>query len=404
MFTGIKSHIFPGPKLYGLEVFAETSRSQYKLLEIKRSKNELTIVSSRHFMDWDQLMAILNKKIPICLVYNTKAILHKIVPNPNNLKGDALLEKGYPNIDSSRFFYNQVQFGTHAYIALLAKNELQHLLERFQQHQFSILRLSLGVSAIVHLRPHIVENDIETASKIVYFSGESPDILVQVEHKTAAIRSKPYPLNGLEVAVGDSLAFGATLGQFQESNLVHINYGEYQHSQKKEFSYARAYQVMLWPLITFFIILLLGNTLAFTHYFKANDQLSLSKDTNSAQKDQLVALSERVSSKEKRVQTILSNKNSRSSHYLDEIALRLPENIALEQLIFQPLSKPVRETKEILIESDQLLVTGVTRDAEAFSLWINNLEALAWVVQVETRHYGYLKKERSDFQIKITIQ
>ena len=404
MLARVKSHIFPGPKLYGLEVYDDASGLQYKLLEIKRSKNELTIRSSQHFLEWEPLIATLNKNIPICLVYNTKAVLHKIVPNPNGLTGDVLVEKAYPNLDFSRFYYNSVPFGTHSYIALLARKELDTFLNRFKQNQLPILSVSLGVSDVAHLRPHMRENHLETATKVLHFSEDSPNTLLQVENKTAAIRSNPYQLSGLEVTVLDAIAFATTLGQFQQSNAITVNYGEYHQTQKKEFSYARAYQVLLWPIIAFYILLLLGNSLAFTTYFRAHNTLALAQDTNRSQKNQLIALNERVNTKEKRVQTILSNKNSRSTQYLDEIALHLPTTIVLEQLIFQPLSKPVREAKEIHIDSDQLLVAGETEDAQQFSFWIGDLERLPWASQVETLHFGHLKKDRSDFQIKITIQ
>jgi len=404
VFESLKSYISPGPKLYGLEIFDNTSELQYNLLELKRSKDELVLKSSRSFTDWDNMISLINKRIPICLVYNTKDVLHKIVENPNKQKGNVVVEKGYPNLDFDRFYYNYVQFGTNAYIALLAKDKLMGMLEKFEKSQCSVIGLSLGISSLIHIRPYLNEGRIETASKALHFSADHPDTASHINNNLKANKQQLYELNGLQIAVPNILGFATLVGQFHPLDIHTTNYGEHVLSLKKDFTYARAYHVLLWPIIGFLLALLLGNFLAFNSYYAAHNDLVLTANTGHTQKQRIVGLKERVSAKEKRMQTLLSNKNSRSTKFLDEISQRIPQTISLNTIVFQPLSKPIRKTKEIFVDKNEIVIAGETTDTKLFSQWITTLEGLPWVTQVETLHYGYLKKNHSDFQVKISIK
>ena len=73
----------------------------------------------------------------------------------------------------------------------------------------------------------------------------------------------------------------------------------------------------------------------------------------------------------------------------------------LSEIKYQPLAKPVRENKPILLEDGVLLVSGISKDVNDFSFWIEELEKYEWVTSAETLDYDYAGKTTSTFLIEI---
>ena len=153
--------------------------------------------------------------------------------------------------------------------------------------------------------------------------------------------------------------------------------------------------------LAFFLALLLSNFLLFNHYYEKNTELETGLIHNQDQNGSLKALQKRILLKEKRLETILNSKNSKTSYYLDELGKSIPNSIYLSDIQYQPLSKPVRNDKEIELVKNHLQISGVTNDRIQFTVWSDNLEMQKWVNRVEIMDYEYLSKSSANFTIKV---
>jgi len=120
-----------------------------------------------------------------------------------------------------------------------------------------------------------------------------------------------------------------------------------------------------------------------------------------SKKDELTALDASVKQKQERVETLSAFSNSKATYYLDLFAQRIPTSILLSEIKYQPLAKPVREKKPILLEEGNLMVAGISKDVNEFSFWIEELEKYEWIRSVETLDYDYVSKNTSNFLIEI---
>jgi Tfp pilus assembly protein PilN len=170
---------------------------------------------------------------------------------------------------------------------------------------------------------------------------------------------------------------------------------------KWDFKNSRIFSRVVKYALIFFIALLLCNFLVYNHYHGDVGSLNEVLAATSSQKDQLTLLEESVIRKKERVETLSASSNSKATYYLDLFAQKIPKSILLNEIKYQPLAKPVREEKPIILEEEVLLVSGISKNADAFSFWIEDLEKQDWVNSVETLDYNFVSRTTSDFLIEI---
>jgi len=138
--------------------------------------------------------------------------------------------------------------------------------------------------------------------------------------------------------------------------------------------------------------------LIFSYYYDKLEILNQDSSINSSNKERLVKLKETVSSKETRVETILGNKNTKSTLYLDEIANSVPNTMLLDAITYQPLLKPIQKNKLIEQNLNTILIEGESYNSDDFSNWTDTLEGFKWIKAVETQGYGYKTQKSSYFK------
>tara|TARA_R110000737_G_scaffold96089_1_gene130141 strand:- start:322 stop:711 length:390 start_codon:yes stop_codon:yes gene_type:complete len=124
---------------------------------------------------------------------------------------------------------------------------------------------------------------------------------------------------------------------------------------------------------------------------------------NNSQKENLVLLENVVKKKQERIETISIISNSKTTYYMDQLAQTIPETILLNNINYQPLLKSIQDNKPILLERQVILVSGISKDINEFSKWIEQLEGQNWIVSTETLDYDFVSDTTSDFLIEIKI-
>ncbi len=401
MFKQLKTYLNIGPKIYGIEVFEHNGTLNYEVVSVKRSKNELLISTSHTFTDWQDVVDGLDAKTPICLCYNTEDVLHKMVSAQAKYNDTALIEQVFPNIVIERFYYNISPFHAEHYLALVEKAKIDAVIKNFEGAKLHVVNYSIGLSVLTNLLDYFVEDTIHTTTKtLVIDKGRSEDTIV-IQPQKGKIPKTGYEINGLHVDHTKLLGLGAVIDLLNQG--AKKNYLGVLNAQQEKFKYTRAFQVLLWPIVAFFFVLLLANFLVFNHYYTKSNDLEVELNSNNTNKEKLIGLKESLIAKEKRVEAILTNNNSRSTLFMDAIAQSIPNSVLLENLVYQPISKPIKKDEAIAQDFNEIYISGETNDTEAFSNWIVILEDFEWVSQVETISFGFKSKNSSIFSLKITV-
>lgn len=396
MVTKLRTYLKEGFAYAGLEINGSEEERRYFLLELKKTKNKLHITNKKELTGLEELPELITKKNPLLLCINTPNILTKKIAIENSGSTEALVNQAFPNIDLNSIYYEVTQPWNHPIVTISKREPVDTFLKKLQDLKLHISGFSLGISAFENVVPFLEEGKIQVSNH---------ELKISEKIITEIIPNSPednlaYTISGLELSSSYLLSFSQILGNLNQKTGV-SNFKEVNEKLQWEFKNFRIFnQVMKYALI-FFIGLLLANFLVYNHYHEEVGNLNETVTATSSQKDELMVLDESVQRKQERVETLSASANSKATYYLDLFAQHIPNSILLNEIKYQPLAKPVREKKPIMLEEGRLLVSGISKDVDAFSIWIEELEKYNWVNSVETLDYNYVGRTTSNFLIEI---
>lgn len=398
MIATLRTYFKEGFTYYGLEITGAEDARAYLLLELRKSKNELLIVNKAQFNDLAELPGWVKQKNPLFVCMNGPNILTKKMAGAPKGSAEALVNQAFPNIDLGNIYFEIIQQDSTPIVSLSKKEPIDRILKELNDRQLLVSGFSLGLSSLESILPFLEDGTIYASNYRLEVSQKRLQ-----NTQTAEVReNRLYTINGLELSSTYLLPFSQLLGNLNPKNRM-CNFGEVNDRLRQGFKNFRVFHQVLKYALFFFIALLLANFLTYNHYHQQVGQLNDLLAATSSQKDELTLLDESVRRKQERVETLSASSNSRATNYLDLFAQRIPTSILLSEIKYQPLAKPVREKKPIMLEEGVLLVSGISKDVDAFSFWIEELEKQEWVNSVETLDYNYVGKTTSNFLIEIGI-
>ena len=396
MVQKLRTYLKEGFTYHGLEVTGSKEARTYHFLELKKSKKQLLITQKKSCSEIKDLQELVNKKTPLFVCINTPNILTKKIAAENSSSVEALVNQAFPNIDLNGIYFEVSQKDTLPLVTISKKEAVVTILKEFKANQIQVSGFSLGISCFETIAPFLDNG-------IIQASNHKIEIL---NKKILEVKSKPltdnllYTISGLELSSTNLLSFSQILGNLNKK-VDTSNFEDFNAELNSEFKNQRVFNQVLKYALIFFIGLLLANFLGYNHYHGDVSNLNEVLAATSSQKDQLTLLDESVIRKKERVETLSASSNSKATYYLDLFAQKIPKSILLNEIKYQPLAKPVREKKPIILEEEVLLVSGISKDVDAFSFWIEELEKQDWVNSVETLDYNFVSRTTSDFLIEI---
>ncbi len=392
------TYLTEGTSYAGLEIHEMDGKEHYHYLEVLKKRGELHLVKTEQFADLKELSKSLKKGTPLFLSINTSKTLVKMAPSSGTENPEALVHTTFPNLDLDNFYYEVAQISSTPIVAISKKKYVDGLIKELEELALGIFHFSLGISPMVHSVP-FMENKVITISNFE-ITLEKRAIL-EISPIERSVR-QDYLINGLELPNSSLLAFSHVLGHLggttNTSNFAETN-GRFQSSFKNR----RVFGYGLKASLSFFILLLLINFLIFDHYHTEVARLNSELTLDSSQKENLIRLENRVKTKKERVETLKAVSNSKSTLYLDELAKSIPPLILLDRISYQPLDKPVRDSKPILLKQNTILISGISKDDTEFSKWLEHLEKWDWISSVETLDYDFVNTNASNFTINISF-
>tara|TARA_R110000782_G_scaffold64448_3_gene131374 strand:- start:1111 stop:2316 length:1206 start_codon:yes stop_codon:yes gene_type:complete len=398
MFKDFIQHITEGTTFIGLEINNSNNGNSYHFVELKKTKSELIITKSLKLENLAEINNHAKKTIPLFLCINNDSVLTKVLTNTLNSGDTALVNDAFPNLDIKNFYWELIQKSGHTIVSISRKNSIDALISELKGYNLHPFQFSLGVTSLKNVIPFMDQDHINLYSQQLRIVDTNLVELTQLETS----KEQFYSLNGLDISNYNLLVFGQILG-YINSNERFNNYTDKNLFSTNYIKSERLFQIVSKSSLAFFGILLLTNFLFYYHYFDKVNLLKTNLMDNNSQKENLVLLENVVKKKQERIETISIISNSKTTYYMDQLAQTIPETILLNNINYQPLLKSIQDNKPILLERQVILVSGISKDINEFSKWIEQLEGQNWIVSTETLDYDFVSDTTSDFLIEIKI-
>lgn len=398
MIKKLIQNITEGSTYSGVEITNTENGNDYYFLELKKTKSELIVSKSLILKSLDRLKPLLKKTTPIFICFNNDVVLTKELSNYSSSTNTALVNKAFPNLDIKDFYWELIQRQDHTIVSIARKESIDSILGNFKELQIHPFQIALGITSLTHITSYINEENINL---LKYTVGLKEQQLVKLSTNENPIEQF-YEINGLKISNYNLLGFSQILGYLNKNdrftNLTDSNFN-FENIIKNE----RIFQITGKIALTFFGLLLLLNFLGYNHYFTTVNELNTTLMASNSQKDKLMALENLVKKKQDRVDIISNATNSRTTYYLDVLGESVPKSILLESMGYQPLSKRIQIKKPILLEKKVIIISGISKDIDEFSEWVEKLGNLSWITSVETLDFDYVNENTSDFLIEIKV-
>ncbi len=381
----------------GLEIAQSEHGETYRLLKLKKTKDELSIHSAVELGSLDEVVGHVSLNLPLFLCVDTSNVLSKQLENIPSALDAALVNEAFPNLDTSNIYWELTQKSSLPIVTIARKEYVDSLLGQLEKCNIYPFRISLGLSSINSITPYTVEKEICTGKYLLKLNDSAT---VTISRSEGSFQPIEYMINGLSISNQYLLGFAQILKYFGRKQSIG-NLNTLNDQFNSSFKNKRLFQMASRVFLLFFVGVLLINFLFYNHYFENVDTLNSELLANGSKKEQFLQLDATVQKKQERVELYTGTPSSKATLYLDRFAQKVPGSVILDQLNFQPLEKTVQKNKPIELSRGVLLVSGVSTDMNVFSKWMTDLETFDWIENLEISDYDYLDRETSQFLLKI---
>ena len=397
MFQHFLSYLQFGTRFCGVEHTLKGDQNVLYATVLKKTKKEVTIDTCFSSKDIKEAAGKLPKKQHVFIVVNTEQVLTKSLKGEPS-EGLHLVNKAFPNIDVSAFYYEIIQQGSKCFISICRKVYVDGLLNEYHDNNIHVLSFSLGNLMVSNSVPFIEKSSILTSNALITTRNSLIETIDFIEdHK-----EENYNVNGLEVSSLYLLSLSGALTSILNGYNPTISFQEKKNELINAFKQIRFFDQFSKVGLIFILSLLLVNFLFFNFYFKKVDVLHETSQLNLTSKERIIKLSESVNKAKKMTDDMLKSSVSKSSFFVNALIHSLPESILLSEINYQPLNKNIKADKGIELQNNVITVIGTSNNSILYSEWIANLEYMDWVERVEVLDYSD-SKSISNLSIKISI-
>lgn len=368
--------------------------SIYNLLCIKKKSNKISIVSTQTFETFEELSKGTNRKIPILIVIEGKGVLNKEIDFEN--EADVNWQK---NIDYTAIYFTDLKGLKSNFISFCRKNIVEETILKFQKNGFHVMDIYIGSFLSALLNNVLKKEMILSGDLRLDFENEK---LLSFSKQNEASKSENYKIGNDTVSNTFLPLYGAIVHFFVKPKEVTKTINSTLNSE--ELIYKKAFTFLGITMLIGFLTTLLISYLMIQYYGTKNAELNL-QTVYSNQSYQLILDLE--AQKEKKL-IILKESGVLSSKFLTyygyQIIKTIPANISLNELNIIPLKEEYKENKKAFFDNNTIIIKGETFQESSFNFWLEGLKKMDWLQRFEIISLKKDKKEKSVFEIKITLK
>lgn len=352
--------------------------------------------------DIEKLSENITMKYPIYLSIEGKGILHKQVTQDSS---KTILQQAIPNANESDFIVEGFNgCGQTKFISFARRDNIDSILKKLSDQKFQVIGLTISPFTMVG----IFEIFPDLPSSLL--TGLYEIEVSKTDQKIASFRKIDSENSDyLQYAIGENSISSSSILPFYNAFTYYTNQSrgfEYPivTSQKAEYISKRLFVATNWGILIFIFLGLLVNLLVFSDLSEQKLQLETQVSGNRDLVIKLKNLKEELSWKEKFVGQAGLDRKMWFSYIADQIAASVPEEISLEKLDLHPLSSKIRNQKEIELQSDIILINGVTKSSVSVNQWALTLKKITGISNVVVENFSQLENSSSGtFSIKISL-
>ncbi|MEM7086267.1 MAG: hypothetical protein AAF489_08805 [Bacteroidota bacterium] len=338
----------------------------------------------------------LKKNQHLQLIVNTDQVLVKKVDAGLSL--DKAVAKAFPSVSTANFYFELLDTGEVAYVAVCKKEYINGILETFRMAKLYVVAFRLGFGSLVNLMP-VLKTEMVATSKH-YFSLTRGQLFLDQPSDTF---QSSYQIDEFQVQKQFILPLASLLNYDVKQDEKQHNFGSVNRSLNTQYSEINFFRKTLITSTGILLVLLLTNFLFFSSYFSKHESLKVEASQLENKAHLYQANFEKVRLKERRVENIFSAGNSKSSLYLNRLVSSKPESVLFIEFQYQPLLKRIKTDKKIEYTEGQIIIGGESGDKELFSKWMEDLEQNEWISEVTILSYGLEGSSMDNFRILIQL-
>lgn len=374
-------------------VFQDANNEVYSLLTFKKTKDKLDSIDSRSFNTIENLLEVIDTKLPVVLAIDGKGVLNKKVDQTNEV--DLAWQK---NIDFSTIYYTNYIFNNFTFMSFCRKNVVEEWLEKFENKKIQILSIYIGSFLSTLL--------VETINEERIVSGNLNLVLEQNKlvdfNKLETIPDKKYKVSENLVTNYTLPLYGIALHYFVKNESVTLS--KRKTDSIDEIIYKKAFSFFGILMLVLFLVSLLLSYMGIQYYASKNAELNIQNVYFNKAYQQIISLEEQKKDKEKIIHDSGFLSDKFLSFYAYEIISSTPNTLSLDELNIAPLQKLVKHNEKVEITPGTLIVKGVTIDEEEFNSWLRDLKKMNWIAKFELESLKKDKKNNTQFSLKIRIK
>lgn len=380
--------------LHVIGIIKKDNDESYHVLTVKKKGSKIDIVNAVSFDTFEKIAQNIDLKIPVLLAIDGKGILNKEI-NFNN-ESDVTW---YKNIDFESIYYTSLMGSSSNFISFCRKNIVQEITEKFLKKGFQVADIYVGsfLSGLLH---NAIKKDSITSN----------DIILQFENgKLAGFTKQSDPVKTEEYTIGkDSISsnfmplYGIIVHFFIQSKEVSKTKNDSLNTE--EIVYKKAFNVLGITMLVGFLISLLTSYLLIQYYGAKNAELNLQSVYSNQSYQLILDLEKQKENKQQLLQESGFLSAKFLSFYSYEIIKGIPQDISLTNLNIIPVNKEIKATKKISFDAKTIIIKGETFNESSFNNWMEKIKKMDWLKNFEIISFKKDKKNKSQFEIKITIK
>ena len=353
----------------------------FNLLQLTKNKNEFVISKNKQTDGFEKIIEALKGQKHVFIIINDAQVLSKKVAKTSS-ETLSIVRTAFPTISLHDFYYEVLRNETNSFVSIARKEAVDTIISTYQKAGISVIDFSLGNTVIKNLH-HFISNETVYSSnaKIDFDEHTLTEIQKEISPK------ENYKINDLEVSNTAILSLGGIIAYYSKNTSSSI-YKEL----KESYGQKRFFDVGLKVGLGFLMLLLLVNFLFFSSYRDQLGKLTGELQLSETYKNQLNSLQSEVTQKKQLVKSVNSASNSKLSKYIDEIGISVPNTILLTKIEYQPKRGIQKADKKLQFAANKIIITGASKENEAFTQWISFLEKTPWIQNISINEYGKGKK------------
>lgn len=363
----------------------------YYTLMVKKKGDNLTVISSAEYNDFEVLLKNIDIKLPVVVQIDGKGVLNKKISLGN--EADVVWKK---NIDFNTIYFTEYNVQDTSFISFSRKSNIDDITAKLRLAKLQIVDLYLGPLLSSLIAPALGSNEIVSNDSLLSFeNGMLKDI-----RKRDVLVVKGYTISETTLSQYHLPLYGVAVGFFLKPEEVSKNGSDI---NTEEIIYQKSFNYLGISMLGVFLIALLTSYILIQYYLEENAKLT---QENLYSNQTYKYITDLEKQREQKLE-ILNKTGQLSKNFLSfyayELSKSLPTDISLSNLEVFPAEKETKPTEKVSLIPNLITVKGVTISGSSLDHWLGELKKMKWIKKFEIVSIKKDKKNIQQFELKILL-